>query len=188
MGMSSSQARLLTFTARMHDIEYKAARLEAQKLQMANESRRVYEDYLTALDKQKFVAKTIMPDGSIGDIPFTANTVYTRGHFREQLALSSMDGKAYIPSSIHSRYQAASNSIEFLGDIANASFTQTIHHKEPIQEYIDQLTKLADDNCHYAQNTLGYIYYSGKETPNGQSDFDKAFKYFQMAYKKEKAE
>ncbi|MCR5266264.1 MAG: hypothetical protein K6E29_06695, partial [Cyanobacteria bacterium RUI128] len=46
MGMSSSQARLLNLTARMHQIEYKAAKLEAQKLQMANESRRVYDDYL----------------------------------------------------------------------------------------------------------------------------------------------
>ena len=36
MGLSASQARLLSLTARMHDIEYKAQKLEAQKLQMAN--------------------------------------------------------------------------------------------------------------------------------------------------------
>ena len=51
MGMSSSQARLLNLTARMHQIEYKAAKLEAMKLQMANESSRVYETYLEAIDK-----------------------------------------------------------------------------------------------------------------------------------------
>ena len=65
MGMSSSQARLLTLTARMHDIEYKAQRIEAQKLQMANESRRVYETYLDALDKTKIQYKGINADGSI---------------------------------------------------------------------------------------------------------------------------
>ena len=65
MGMSSSQARLLTLTARMHDIEYKAAKLEAQKLQMANESRRVYEDYLIALDATKIQFKSINANGSI---------------------------------------------------------------------------------------------------------------------------
>jgi len=43
MGLASSQARLLNLTARMHDIEYKAQNLEAQKLQMANESRQVYQ-------------------------------------------------------------------------------------------------------------------------------------------------
>ena len=65
MGLSSSQARLLNLTARMHQIEYKAARLEAMKLQMANESRRVYEDYLDALDKTKVQKKTINEDGSL---------------------------------------------------------------------------------------------------------------------------
>ena len=44
MGLASSQARLLQLTSRMHQIEYKAAKFEAQKLQMANESTRVYND------------------------------------------------------------------------------------------------------------------------------------------------
>ena len=65
MGLSSSQARLLTLTARMHQIEYKAARLENMKLQMANESRRVYEDYLDALDKTKIQVKHLTTDGSV---------------------------------------------------------------------------------------------------------------------------
>ena len=65
MGLASSQARLLNLTARMHQIEYKAERLEAMKLQMANESRRVYEDYLDALDKTKIQMKTLTKDGSV---------------------------------------------------------------------------------------------------------------------------
>ncbi|MCD8377843.1 MAG: hypothetical protein LUB59_03550 [Candidatus Gastranaerophilales bacterium] len=64
MGLSSSQARLLDLTSRMHQIEYKAAKLEAQKLQMANESTRVYEDYLEALDKTKVQYKILTTDGS----------------------------------------------------------------------------------------------------------------------------
>ena len=64
MGLSSSQARLLTITARMHQIEYKAARLEAMKLQMANESRQVYEEYLDALDRTKIQIKTLTTEGA----------------------------------------------------------------------------------------------------------------------------
>lgn len=48
----------------MHQIEYKAAKLEAQKLQMANESTRVYEDYLNAMDKTKIQYKVLNTDGS----------------------------------------------------------------------------------------------------------------------------
>ena len=65
MGLSSSQARLLNLTARMHQIEYKAARLESMKLQMANESTRVYEEYLDAMDKTKIQIKTLNTDGSV---------------------------------------------------------------------------------------------------------------------------
>ena len=65
MGLSSSQARLLNLTARMHQIEYKAAKLEAQKLQMANESTHVYNEYLNALEASKIQYKSLNADGSI---------------------------------------------------------------------------------------------------------------------------
>ena len=65
MGMSSSQARLLSLTARMHDIEYRAQRLEAQKLQLANESDKAYSNYLRVLDSKKLQYRTILSDGSI---------------------------------------------------------------------------------------------------------------------------
>ena len=80
MGLSSSQARLLTLTSRMHDIEYKAAKLEAQKLQMANESRKVYEDYLVALDATKIQMKTIAPDGSLQFIDATYQKLLDAGY------------------------------------------------------------------------------------------------------------
>ena len=73
MGLSASQARLLNLTARMHDIEYKAQNLEAQKLQMANESDAVYAQYEEALNATKVQMKYIANDGSVGykDINFT---------------------------------------------------------------------------------------------------------------------
>lgn len=53
MGMSSSQARLLSLTARQHDVEWKAQKLQADKLQMANESDSVYNVYMDALSATK---------------------------------------------------------------------------------------------------------------------------------------
>ncbi len=64
MGLSSSQARLLHITARMHQLEYKAQRLEAMKLQLANESNKVYEEYEDALDALKVQYKGITTDGA----------------------------------------------------------------------------------------------------------------------------
>ena len=80
MGLSSSQARLLSLTSRQHDIEYKAQRLEAQKLQMANESNSVYQEYENALNAQKIQLKTIGTDGSASYIDATYNNLVAAGY------------------------------------------------------------------------------------------------------------
>ena len=79
MGLSASQARLLNLTARMHDIEYKAQNLEAQKLQMANESRQVYQEYENALNKQKVQFKQIGTDGAANYIDASIQTLLNAG-------------------------------------------------------------------------------------------------------------
>ena len=81
MGLSSSQARLLNLTSRMHQIEYKAAKLEAEKLQMANESNRVYEEYLEALEKTKIQYKVLTTDGSITYKDMTEYSDFTNAGF-----------------------------------------------------------------------------------------------------------
>lgn len=64
MGLAASQARLLTLTARQHTIEYNAQKLEAEKLQLANDSDEVYNTYLEALDATKIQYKVVASDGS----------------------------------------------------------------------------------------------------------------------------
>ena len=81
MGLASSQARLLSLTARMHQIEYSAQRLEAMKLQMANESRQVYEDYLDALDKTKVQIRTITTNGATTFMDITSYEEFIRSGF-----------------------------------------------------------------------------------------------------------
>ena len=81
MGLSSSQARLLNLTSRMHQIEYKAARLEAEKLQMANESDRVYNEYLDALDKTKIQHKILTTDGSITYVDLSSYSEFLGSNF-----------------------------------------------------------------------------------------------------------
>ena len=50
MGMAASQARLLTITARLHDVEYKAQSIQNAKIQLSTQSDQVYQEYLQALD------------------------------------------------------------------------------------------------------------------------------------------
>ena len=80
MGLSSSQARLLTLTSRQHEIEYKAQRLQAQKLQLANDSDKVYQDYLNKLDAKKIQYRVVNNDGSMYFADGNFSDLYAAGY------------------------------------------------------------------------------------------------------------
>ena len=123
MGLSSSQARLLNLTARMHQIEYKAARLEAMKLQMANESTRVYEEYLDALDKTKIQVKVLNTDGSV-----TYNDIrsYKDDFINNGYALA-FNGKVYDESdNAHSFAQLCADAYGATAEPAAGESTETV--------------------------------------------------------------
>ena len=71
MGMAASQARLLTITARMHDIEYKAQSIQEAKIQLATQQDEVYQNYLAALDASTLTIKDW--EGNL--IPATFNNI-----------------------------------------------------------------------------------------------------------------
>ena len=53
MGMSASQARLLSITARMNDVEYKSQQISNTKIRLSDESEQVANAYTKALNRQK---------------------------------------------------------------------------------------------------------------------------------------
>ena len=59
MGMAASQARLLTLTARIHDVEYMAQTIQNAKLQLATKEDQIQQDYLDALDATTLTVKAL---------------------------------------------------------------------------------------------------------------------------------
>ena len=119
MGMSSSQARLLHLTSRMHQIEYKAAKLEAQKLQMANDSERAYADYLEVLEATKIQYNSLTADGILTFKDATLNAMENRivGNWagdtsKEILFMQDMNGKVYVTPTVAAKYGLTSTDIE----------------------------------------------------------------------------
>ena len=113
MGMASSQARLLSLTARMHSIEYKAARIEAQKLQLANETRRVYEGYLDALDSTKIQYSSLNAQGAATYNDATYLDLFS-GISGTQFILCTTDGdKICLTQKIYDAYKNSNNAEEF---------------------------------------------------------------------------
>ncbi len=80
MGMAASQARLLTITARMHDVEYQAQSIQNAKIQLSTQSDQIYQDYLEALDATTLTIKD-----------YEGNTVIA--NFNNLFGIDSVDTK-----------------------------------------------------------------------------------------------
>lgn len=63
MGMAASQARLLSLTSRLHDVELRAQAIESQKIALATQKDELYENYCAALDATKFQVAFTGADG-----------------------------------------------------------------------------------------------------------------------------
>ena len=121
MGLSSSQARLLSLTGRMHDIEYKAQHLEAQKLQMANESAHVYKEYENALNKTKIQVKQLASDGSTTYIDATYNSMKSLGYTMK----FQDDYKPIISAATESNLKVAGNNRDYFIALESGRVTTT---------------------------------------------------------------
>ncbi len=64
MGMAASQARLLSLTSRLHDVELRAQAIESQKIALATQKDELYENYCEALDATKFQVAFTGADGT----------------------------------------------------------------------------------------------------------------------------
>ena len=100
MGMSASQVRYLTLTARIHDVENQAQRIQNQKLLLANDSDEVYQRYLDALDRTKMQVRQFNDEAGTSEmVDVTLEVLYrescstlTNGYM-----LTGIDGSLYLP-------------------------------------------------------------------------------------------
>ena len=92
MGMAASQARLLSITARMTDVEYKSQQISNTKVRLADESEQVANDYTKALNKQK-LTYTDWTDGKMTKISLKPSNLAQLGY-----ALKNEKGENVSPS------------------------------------------------------------------------------------------
>ena len=109
MGMAASQARLLTITARMSDLEFKAQTLQNAKLQLATQSDQVYQNYLAALDATSLTLTYTTSSGQTGYQAATFNNLCSRNRLDSAdgtvYALRNKDGKLIVEDEIADAYE-----------------------------------------------------------------------------------
>ncbi|MCQ2754166.1 MAG: hypothetical protein MJ231_03860 [bacterium] len=113
MGMSASQARLLTLTSRMHDIEFRAQSIESQKIALATQQDELYENYCAALEATK-IKVAFNNNGASGynyvDACFNTVCTFQPDRCKQQYALRNNDtGLIVVPKNVKEAYEQFPN-------------------------------------------------------------------------------
>ena len=132
MGLAATQVRLLQLTSRQHRIEYQAQRIQAQKLQLSNESDRVYNEYMAALDAKKVQYKYVQTDGSVIYKDATFNNMF--GGYNPDDSIQALYALEIVNGENAGKFMVSS-------DIKKAFD----NHKDDIDEFVKKASNNSSD-------------------------------------------
>ena len=106
MGMSASQANLLTLTSRLHDIEYKAQNIESQKIALATQKDELYQTYCDALDAKKIQVafRNENATSRYVDATFASVCSYNENRIKQYTLRDTQTGKVIVDSEVYDMY------------------------------------------------------------------------------------
>ncbi len=106
MGMAASQARLLTLTSRLHDVEYKAQNIESQKIALATQQDELYQTYCDALDAKKIQVNFNTDNGSTKavDACFATVCTYNENRTTDYTIRDAKTGRVIVDADVYNTY------------------------------------------------------------------------------------
>ena len=151
MGLSASQVRLLTLTARQHSLEYNAQRIQAEKLRLSNESDKVYAEYMERLDATKVQYKVVNDNGVVRFDDATFKLMEKAGY------LFDVDGKICHDFTEVRRALAEYKGIDIDGGLENSYTTLSTL----VAEGLVTVIQMSDDpEANYSYGEDGSIIYT----------------------------
>ncbi|MDE6138473.1 MAG: hypothetical protein K2F57_03295, partial [Candidatus Gastranaerophilales bacterium] len=115
MGISASQARLLTITARLTSNEYESQQISNAKMRLAIKSEQASSEYIAALNAKQFMFTTYDAKGDAITEELTPNALYQYSDMKNQYALVNSSGQILVSSADAKNFKLAENLDEFLG-------------------------------------------------------------------------
>lgn len=120
MGMSASQARMLTLTSRLSDLEYRMQNIANSKLRLADQTNQISTDYSDALNKQKF---TVLNTYTNTYEDATLNKLLEPGNVGVNRIIRDSRGRLIIPK----EWRASFDSPSPVG-IKNKGYDDAVNH------------------------------------------------------------
>ena len=140
MGLSASQARLLSITARLSQNELHSQQIANSKVRLADKSNEASREYLQSLNATKLMFTTYDAKGNATQTSMTAGLLYTYEPMKSQYTLQNAAGMNYVTNVDATNYENTDNLYDFLNCydlIANMEEyeSEKANYDKQMQEY-----------------------------------------------------
>lgn len=152
MGMSASQARLLSITSRLTNNEFRAQTITNSKLRLAEKSAEASSEYMDALSSQQLVYGVYSDNGEYTTQKLTPALIYDYAPLKNQYALVNPAGKMLVSSVDAKNFENNDNLYDFLecyGLVGNV---------ELLNEYNADMNQYNIDKAKYDEDKAKYDY------------------------------
>lgn len=109
MGMSASQARMLSLTARLSDLELQAQSISNSKITLANQSEQLSKTYETSLNQQKFKVFNSDSSSYVDASAYNLTTYDAVSTSDKQRFIKDSSGKVLVTTAVGSAYDKTKN-------------------------------------------------------------------------------
>ena len=134
MGLSASQARLLSITARLSDNELHSQQIANSKVRLADKTQRINEEYLDSLNATKLVFSTYDSTGNATQATLTPALMYQYQELKNQYGISNASGQLLVKSTDANNFENSANLEEFL-ELSGVPLVETT-------DYINAMTSI----------------------------------------------
>lgn len=174
MGMSASQARLLTITGRLTDNEMRSQTITNSKLRLAQKSSEASQVYMDALSSEKLVFKSYNDNGETSNYNLTPALLYSYEPLKNQYSIQNASGQNLVSATDAANFEASKTLDEFLDKYGLKGDTEKTQAK---LDYDNLYAKYLEDKKTYETVTKPNYdkLYAEWEATKDQPDLYKTF-------------
>ncbi len=144
MGLSASQARLLSITARLTDNEYHSQQIANAKMRLANASQEARDNYQHALNSTVLVYNGFDTEGNATQTTYTPNVMYYYQPLKNQYCILNTANQIVVTHKDAQNYEDTTNIIDFLD-----KYDVLDNYKGEYQQYQEDYQKYKEDLAQY---------------------------------------
>lgn len=150
MGLSASQARLLSITQRLSDNELHSEILANSKMRLADQSVEAKNNYLKALDATKLQYVGFDGYGNAETVDLTFNSLMLYSDIKNQNILKNSNGQVLISETDYENYKNSTDMYDFIcrscGLTYNPTYTEQL---DAYNTYLEEMEEFAIKYSHY---------------------------------------